>query len=316
METVERARALVADDRIRVLTSPELLERIARSLPDLPESAFRTEPVPKGTGPALAWSTWEVHREDPDAVVIALPSDHFVRPIEAFAILAREAATIARREPLLLTVGVPPDRAETGFGYIQPGEPLEASPGLEALRVAAFHEKPDAATAERYLAEGYLWNGGIFVWRARTFLDELARHAPEIGDLLPLLDEGDVQGFFERAPGVTVDVAVMERSRSVGVIRANFRWDDVGSWEAVARTRPGDERGNVVEGEAHLVDASGNVVFSDGHPVVLFGVDDLVVVRTEAVTLVTRRTRAADLKDLLSRLPGRLRRLEPPGAAE
>lgn len=310
VDTIERARAVTSDERIRILAPQRLRGVLQETLPDFPEDGFWSEPAPRGTAPALAWAAWRIRSIDPDAVMISLHADHVIRPPESLTALLRSAARVARTQSLLLTVGAPPDRAETGYGYIEMGERLTGELGVEAYRVSSFHEKPDASVAARYVASGYLWNTGIFVWSVGTFLDELKLHAPALGDRLALLEQGDTAGFFESVPEVTVDVALLEKSRRVGVVRANFRWDDVGSWEALSRSRATDEAGNVVHGDTHLVESSGNVVYSEEAPVVLFGVDDLIVVRTRGVTLVASRSRAADLKHMLAQLPESLRRLD------
>lgn len=167
----------------------------------------------------------------------------------------------------------------------------------------AFHEKPDAETAQRYVSEGHLWNTGMFVWKVSTFLSELAEHAPDVSDCLELLKDG-VEAFFEAVPVSVVDTAVMERSQRVATVAALFAWDDVGTWEALSRSKPADSDGNVLVGDAITVDGTGNIVFADQGDVVLFGVDDLVVVRTSDATLVMPRERAADLKTLLAELEG------------
>jgi mannose-1-phosphate guanylyltransferase len=310
VDALERARALAPDERIRVLAPESLAPALARALPGLRADCFWREPAARGTAPALAWAAWKIHELDPDAVMVSLHADHVIRPLDAFVSSIREACRLAERDDLLITVGACPDRTEIGFGYIQPGAQLDVAEGFRAHRVERFHEKPDASTAERYLQEGYLWNTGLFVWRAATFLEEVRRHAPELATLLPRLERGDERGFFADAPAATVDVAVLEKSRRVGVLAATFLWDDVGSWEALARTRSADASGNVSHGDSYAVDSTGNVVFSEGAPVVLFGVHDLVVVRAAGVTLVASRARAPELKSLLDQLPQTLRRLD------
>jgi mannose-1-phosphate guanylyltransferase len=301
-ETLERARALVPDDHIRILAGTHLVEPFRHALPDLPGASFLVEPRARGTCPVLAWAAHEILRLDPDAVLVSLHADHVIHPLEAFVDTVRAAVKIAREEDLLLTVGVEPDRIETGYGHIQPGEAMATSAAVPAFRVRAFHEKPDASTARRYVDAGYLWNSGIFVWRASRFLDEVARHAPEVAGLMSLLDGHGAEAFFEAVPSCVVDRAVMERSDRVACVKAGFAWDDVGSWEALRRTHRSDPSGNVVHGPSSVVGGSGNVVWSEGGRVVLFGVDDLVVVRTGDTTLVMPRQRAADLKDLLREL--------------
>lgn len=308
-DTVRRARGLTADHRIRVLTGSHLVDPF-RTVLDLPAECYLVEPDARGTAPVLAWAAFETLRADPDAVLVSLHADHRIEPEAALLARLREAAALAGHHRMLVTIGAVPDRAETGYGYIQPGDVIEEAPD-GARRVAAFHEKPAAEVAERYLAEGYLWNTGIFVWRADVFLEQVRRHAPDIADALHHLDRGDVRGYFDACPRVSVDVAVLERSAAVATLPATFRWDDVGSWDALPRTRTPDAGDNTVVGDARIVEGRGNVVYAEQGPVVLFGVDDLVVVRAPAATFVTRRDRVQDLKALLDDLPERLTDPDP-----
>lgn len=306
-DTIERVRGFVASERLRVLAGEELVGPI-RAVTGLGEEAFLVESRARGTGPVLARAAWEVARHDPDAVMISLHSDHMVDPAGRFRDMLRAAVGIARRERLLLTVGVPPDRPETGYGYIRPGGALDAPAGYRAYRVDAFVEKPGSATAKRYVREGYRWNSGIFVWPARTFLAEVVRCAPEIARALPLLHRGDPAGFFDEVARISVDEAVLERSDRVGCIDATFRWDDVGSWESLARNRSADERGNVLEGEVHLAGATGNIALAGRGRLALFGVADLLVVQTHDITLVMPRSESPNLKRFLLELPDHLLR--------
>lgn len=308
-DTIERVRGFVPFERLRVLAGEDLVGPI-RAVTGLGEETFLVESRARGTGPVLARAAWEVTRHDPGAVMISLHSDHLVDPVERFRDVLRAAVEIARRERLLLTVGIPPDRPETGYGYIRPGVALDAPAGYRAYRVDAFVEKPGSATAKRYIREGYRWNSGIFVWSARTFLAEVGRCAPEIARALPRLSQGDPAGFFDETARISVDEAVLERSGRVGCIDATFRWDDVGSWESLARNRSADERGNVLEGEVHLADATGNIALADRGRLALIGVADLLVVQTDDITLVMPRSESPNLKRYLRELPERLLRPE------
>ena len=301
-DTVNRILPLVPLDRIRVLAGEPLVAPIRSAVPALGNDHFLVEPQAKGTAAILAWAAHEIVRRDPDGVMISLHSDHAIRPAEAFRDLLARAADIARREGLLFTLGARPDRPETGYGYIRPGEEIE--PG--ANRIAKFVEKPDADTAARYISEGFLWNTGLFVFPVALFLDELRAHTPEIAEKLPLLDRGDVKGFFEQVPNLTIDVGLMERTERVGVMRTTFDWDDVGTWDAVLRTGAPDAAGNVITGDAFAVDTTDSVVWSEDGSVVVFGGHDLIVVRARGVTLVLPRARAADLKTLIAQLPDRV----------
>ncbi len=308
VETLERALRIVPVERIRILAGSHLREPIGEALPELPDSAYWIEPAARGTGPVLTWAAARMAREDPGAVLISLHSDHAIRPTGAFAGLLAKAASFAARSGTLLTVSIPPTRPETGYGWIERGDALAEEPGFRVRKVAAFHEKPDGATATRYLEAGHQWNSGIFIWGAAHFLEEVARLSPEIGPHLPLLDQDDPTPFFDAVDPISVDEAVLERSDRVATVEATFEWDDVGNWDALARIASRDARGNVIHGGGHPVDARGNVTWSDDGPVVLWGVDDLVVVRASGVTVVAPRSRAPEWKTLLDALPEGVRR--------
>jgi mannose-1-phosphate guanylyltransferase len=303
-QTVERILPLVPAERIRILTGGSLAEPILSAVPGMNSEHLLLEPRARGTAPVLAWAAHTLAAEDPDAVMLSLHSDHVIEPPSAFRAVLARAAELSRRHRRLFTLGAVPTRPETGYGYIAPGKALPDD--TEAHEVARFVEKPDRAKAEQYIAEGCLWNTGIFVWPAALLLDEITRHTPEIAELLPLLDEGDVEGYFERVPSLSIDAGLLERSRAVGVLRTTFRWDDVGAWDAVGRTREVDQCGNVAEGDAHFVDAHGNIAWADDGSIVVFGADDLVVVRSGGITFVAPRERTPDLKAMLSQLPERL----------
>lgn len=312
-ETVDRILPLVPQERLRILTGNHLADPICRVLPELGPGNLLLEPRAAGTAPVLAWAAAEIERRDPDAVMISLHADHVIDPAETFRTRIRRAAELAVKERRLFTLGARPDRPETGYGYIQVGDSLDAADdGQHAGHaVASFVEKPDRETAERYLREGgYLWNTGLFVWRVADLLDQLERFTPEMSGLIPILREGGSEEFFRRTPNLSIDQGLLERSDRVGVLAADFHWDDVGAWDAVYRTHPLDESGNVSIGDVHTLDARGCALYGGDGPVVAFGVEDLVVVRAAGVTFVAHRDRVPDLKDLLATLPDELRTLE------
>lgn len=311
-DTLHRALGIVPLGRVRVLTGIHLFEPILAALEGLDPAQVMLEPQAKGTAPVLAWAAWALCREDPEAVLVSLHADQAIRPPEAFHELIRRVAPLAGSEGKLFTVAVRPNRPETEYGYIRPGAPLEGAGSAEAFRVEAFVEKPDRATAETYIEAGYLWNSGIFVWRADAFLDEVRALAPELGEHLPLLEAGDLEGFFQAAPNISVDEAILERSEQVASVTATFEWEDVGSWEALCRTCPSDTEGNVALGEVHFMDAGENIVLVEDGDAVLLGVKGLVVVRSGDVVLVADRARTPELKDLLNSLPAHLRDPETP----
>jgi mannose-1-phosphate guanylyltransferase/mannose-6-phosphate isomerase len=314
-DTLQRALGIVPKERIRILTGSQIVEPLMAVLEGIDRSQIMVEPEAKGTAPVLTWAAWALHREDPDAVLVSLHADQVIQPKEAFWDLVRRVAPLARTTGQLFTVAVRPDRPETQYGYIRPGPLLQDVQDVGetgAYRVGAFVEKPDLARAEAYLAAGYLWNSGIFIWRADAFLAEVRAWYPELGTLLPLLEAGDVDGFFETAPHISVDEAILERSERVASVPATFAWEDVGSWEALSRTCPRDEEGNVALGKIHFRDARENIVMVEDGDAVLWGVEGLVVVRSGNVVLVADRARAPELKALLTSLPAHLRDPEAP----
>src|SRR5690625_754689 len=304
-ETVRRIEPLVPLERLRILTGENLRTPSLRAVPELTEENLLVEPTARGTAPALAWAAAEIVESDPDAVMISLHADHMIEPASEFLQLLRAVASAAAEDDRLYTIGVVPTRPETGYGYIMVGDQLRGEP--ELFEDADFVEKPDPDTAHEYLLRGgHLWNSGIFVWRAEALLTQLAKHTPEIGKHLGLIADGKVDTFFGTIPDLSIDEGLLERSDRVSVARATFEWDDIGTWDAVARTRPADQDGNVVVGQGYLIDSEGCIAWADDGQIVVFGAEDLVVVRSGEVTFVAPREKTAELKKLLADLPEEL----------
>jgi mannose-1-phosphate guanylyltransferase len=303
VDTLARLAPLVPPARTLVLTNAEIADAVAELASGVPRANLIAEPKPAGTAAALAWAAAEIERRaGGDEVMISVHADWAVGNEPAFREALARAADAAQRHRSLLTVGVVPSRVDPGFGYIQPG--AEVEPGV--FRVARFVEKPDRAAAQRMRAEGFLWNSGIFAWRVDDYLAEVRARTPEVA---PALDTaaGDIARFFAAVRPVSVDVGVLERSDRVLVLPGDFAWDDIGTWAALRRVRALDAAGNAASGPVHLLDARRNVVHAASGAVVLYGVDDLVVVAGDGLTLVTTTERAADLKTLIESLPPAVR---------
>jgi mannose-1-phosphate guanylyltransferase len=303
-ETLARLAPLVPAERTLVITNATLAPAVAKLLPSLPSENIIAEPRSAGTAPALTWAALEVSRRDGvGAVMMCVHADWAIADADGFRTALGAAATVAENSGSLVTVGVVPTRPDPGFGYIRPAE--EARGG--ARRVAQFIEKPDRATAEALVREGCLWNSGIFVWGAGDFLTEVRLHCPEVSKALIHSDAGEIATFFAECTPISVDHGVLERSRRVLVLRGDFGWDDVGTWAALHRVRARDASGNATAGDVHVLDARENVIHAEGHTVVAYGVEGLVVVARDGLTLVTTRERAADLKKLVDALPPEVR---------
>jgi mannose-1-phosphate guanylyltransferase len=299
VEAVERLAPIVPAERVLILTNPSLVPAITRLLPDVPATNLIAEPRPGGTAAALTWAAQEIaRREGPDATMISVHADWSVRDAHGFQDALARAAALAEEHHALMTVGVVPTRAETGFGHIQPGKALSGG----AYRVSRFVEKPDRQRAEEMTRDGYLWNSGIFAWVVGDFLDDVRKLTPEVASSLHA-HAHDIDAFFESVTPISVDVGVLERSDRVAVLAGDFGWDDVGTWGALRRVRPHDQAGNVAQGNVHTLDAHDNVVHAPRAKVVLYGVSNLVVVVENDMVLVTTVDRSSDLKTLIDALP-------------
>jgi mannose-1-phosphate guanylyltransferase len=305
INTLERLEPIVPPANTLILTNASVADAVAAAAPRIPRENVIAEPKPAGTAGALTWAANEIlRRGDSEATMLCVHADWAIADDRHFRNALVAAETAARLELALVTVGIVPTRPDPGFGYIDAGEPTESG----ARRVKRFVEKPDRDRAVAMMHEGYLWNSGIFVWRVQDFLDEVRALTPEVAGALNEHGE-DLQAFFNAVKPISVDVGVLERSKRVRVIPGDFGWDDVGTWGALKRVKPGDSEGNITSGETHMLDARSNVVHAEGNAVVLYGVSDLVVVTRGGLTLVTTTDKSAELKTLVDSLPPHLRDL-------
>lgn len=303
--TVNRLDGFIPPERILIITGKALAAETRRILPNIPAANVLAEPRAASTAPALAWATIMATEKDPSASILSLHADWHVGDAALFRETAARALNVAERHDMLVTVGVIPTRPDPGYGYIQPGEPLD----VEANRVARFIEKPDIKHAAELIEAGALWNSGMFAWTAARFLAETESHAPEIAPQIGHLTENNVDAFFDQVTPIAVDVSHFERSERVAFVPGRFPWDDVGTWSALSRVRKSDDSGNVLAGNSFQREATGCVAWASDGAVVIDGVDGLVVVQANGVTLVTTRDRCNALKNLLDELPPSIRSL-------
>lgn len=300
-QAVRRLDGLVPPNRILILTGPSLVERVTTLIPDVPAAQVLAEPRAASTAPALVWGASWIAGRDPGAQMLSLHADWAVGDDAAFRAAALQALRTAREHDVLVTVGVRPTRAEPGYGYIIPGGPIGGS--RVARRVQRFVEKPTAARATRLRRRRALWNTGLFAWGVERFLAEVAEHARELRPGLPALAGGDVAAFFAAVTPVAVDVAVLERTKRLAVVRGTFRWDDIGSWDALFRVRRPDAHGNIAIGTVTIGDDVRRcVLWSEDEHLAVSGITDLVVVRANGHTLVIPTGYAERLKALVQKL--------------
>lgn len=312
-ETVERCQPLVGPDKVWIVTGSRYVGRTREQLPQLDPRQIIEEPCPRNTAPCLGLAALQLVARDPEAVLLAVAADHVIRPQAYFAEAVRTAAAfIGDRPESCVLFGAIPTVPATGFGYIEQGEEFT---GSSVRKVESFREKPSREVAEEYLATGnYLWNCGIFVWRAQSLLDALASYQPQIHQLLTELRphvgtvgwQAAVERCFPQMPSISIDYAVLEHSPDVAVVPARFSWDDIGSWQAMARLRGGDEQGNTVLGQHVGWETRDCIVRgSEDHLIATAGVQDLIVVHTPDATLVVDRHDENAVKNLLSEVERR-----------
>lgn len=307
--TWARLRLRLDPAAIWVVTAAALADAIRADLPELREELLVREVVGRNTAPALAVAAALALRAGGDPIQLVLPSDHWIPDPEAFWRSVERALKIATAaDRPLVTFGIPITHAATGYGYIERGS--ARADADEAWDVAQFHEKPNEATALTYKDSGNcFWNSGIFLWRARAFLEEVARTMPALRELVrPLESDADpsrcLDDIFHRAPAESVDFGVLEHSPRVAVIAAGFDWSDVGTWQSWGELAPTDGAHNAVRGDVCALETEDAVLYAEQGQIVTLGVRDLVVVRTGDVTLVMPRDRAQEVKAILKALEG------------
>jgi len=308
-QTVERILPLVRREDVFIVTNPALADdiglQLAAKFGSSWESGIILEPEAKNTAPAIGLAALQLLRIDPEAIMVVLSADHAIRKgDELLALLGRAARAAA--EGYLVTLGIRPDRPETGYGYIKASAAVDGVCGVEA-----FVEKPDLETARGYLRDGgYYWNSGIFVWRAATLLAELGKHAPELrhgleeirAGLGSAAEDDVIQQVFGRLEAISIDYAVMEKTDRARVIPADIGWSDVGSWTALDDVSPRDAAGNVICGNVVDIDSHDTIVYADKRLVATIGLNGLIVVDTPDATLVCSKERAQDVKKVVDRL--------------
>ncbi len=319
-ETFDRIAPLSGRSRTLVVTVAEQLRATRDELVVLPPGNFISEPHGNNTAPCIGLAALEIVNRDPQAIMVVLPADHWVADLGAFRTKLRVAIDVALRRDDLVTLGVRPDYAETGYGYIVKGSVLKAAPGVSAYRVKKFKEKPPRATAKALIRQGSLWNSGIFIWKASTLLELLRRYQPEIfGPLEHIRTVAGGQSLatptralrsaisraYAAMPSISIDHGVLENAGTEGrviTLEADFRWSDIGSWEAVHRMMRRDTNGNTGRGKWLAFDSRNCLAHAGDRLVVLLGIQDLFVVDTADALLIGNLKRSQEVRDLVAEL--------------
>ena len=310
--TCDRLRSLSSPGEILVVTVGEQREAIERELAGrVPSENVFCEPVGRNTAASVGISAVLIGNRFGDAPFLVVPADQLVGDGEAFAAAARVAEAYVKTHDCLLTFGIPPSRPDTGYGYIRTGDPAPGSAGEAIFEAVSFHEKPPLETARRYIGAGnYLWNSGMFMWRPSVIRRSIAAHLPALEEVLRRIGErlgtepvdNVLKSLYPDAPAISIDYGVMEKADGVVVVRGDFDWNDVGSWESLREVYPEDSDGNVFVGEHVAVDSTGNTVFSPARLVGLVGVKNVVVVDGGDAILVCAREDVQKVRHIVEAL--------------
>ncbi|WP_437287974.1 mannose-1-phosphate guanylyltransferase [Sorangium sp. So ce406] len=313
-------------ERLWIATGEHLVAPTRAALPDVSERRLLVEPTPRNTAPCIGWAATTIARDDPDAIVVVLPSDHHIADVPRF-LEVLEAAVASAQGGAITTIGIRPTHPETGFGYIEAEEAAGAA-SAAPRRVLRFVEKPSRERAAEFVASGrFLWNAGMFIFRAGDMRAAIRAHLPALAEGLDEIDRAAALGaaaeaeavlrVFPRLPAVSVDHGVMEHVAGLAVVPGDFGWSDLGSWQSAWELAEKDERGNSAPAGSVLVDAQGNYLVDlrgrdggareeiDSRVIALVGVEGLVVVETDDALLIVPRDRAQDVKHVVDALKAR-----------
>lgn len=305
--TVERLQGFIQNENILIVTNTLHAEAIAEQLPFIPSDNIIKEPFGRNTAPCIAVASMIISKRDPEAVTIVLPADHLISDKEEFERILKLAAKYAYESKNLGTIGIPPTRPETGYGYIQ----IDKSITDGVCTVHAFAEKPNYATAIRFLESGdYLWNSGMFIWRVDTILAEMQLYLPEMihecNCLHPVIDTDEfyplLSQVYGKIKGVSIDYGIMEKSNKVFLVKGHFGWSDVGSWEEVYQLSEKDSYGNSTEGNVYLDFCHDTYIQSPEKFTAVIGAENFIIINTKDALLVCRRDQAQEVKKVVEYL--------------
>ena len=307
---VDRIMALFGPERIVVVTRDEHYQVLSGQAPELPPDNFILEPMGRGTGPAIGLAAIHLRKKDPDATMAVLTADHFIADTARFRQALASASKVAANGHLV-TLGIKPSSASTGFGYIKQGKSLSTVEDFPVFGVERFIEKPDRETATAMVKSGdYAWNSGMFIWRVDRILEEFKRQMPDfyaqLSQVEAALGTPDYQATIRRvwpqAAKETIDYGIMEGAKDVAVIPVDIGWSDVGSWGSLFELLPTDKNGNIIVGPHAGIDTRGSLLFGKKRLIATIGLKDMIVVDTEDAVLVCPKDREQEVRDIVERL--------------
>ncbi len=308
VNTVDRIMPLIDRDNIYIVTNMDYKEKVKDELIGIREENIFVEPANKETATCIGLSAVKLLKQDANAVMVVLPSDHYIRGEKNYIDTLSQAIEMANRRRCIVTLGIEPSRLETGYGYIEMGERTAGS--IPTYRIARFTEKPNSEVAKDFILKGtYLWNSGMFIFRADVILREIEKYLPKLHKSLMEIyknlgeenEESVIKDQYELIDGISIDFGVMQRTRKAYVIKCDFSWDDMGSFGALSRLLS-TYRNNSISKNVYIDDCENCSIFGDKNPIIGFGIKDLVVVDAGDVILVMDKNKDQEIKHLLNRL--------------
>lgn len=309
--TVDRIRKFIPLENIYMVTNKGYVKTIKEQVPEICDGNLIIEPLIRETAACIGYSAIKLLKQDPDAVMIVLPSDHHIEEEEQFIDTLRQGLEIAQTTNCLVTMGIKPSRPETAYGYIETGKILEGQWDIPSYKVKRFTEKPNREKAQEFIDKGtYLWNSGMFIWKAAVLLKQYKKFLPDmyqclkrISDYIGTKEEEEVvEEEYNKIDGISIDYGILEKTWDVYVMESSFVWDDIGNWSALERYMKKDENGNSVKGIYSTLDTHNCIIYGDKRLIAALGVEDLIIVETDDVILVCRKDRDQDIKLLLKEL--------------
>jgi mannose-1-phosphate guanylyltransferase len=315
-QTYERIKPLTSNNKILVITNGRLKKEIEKQLPEIPKSNIIGEPQGKNTAPCIALAAAVISKKAADdEIMVVLPADHIVSGQSNFRTTLQVGISYAQKSDCLITLGIKPTYPETGYGYVQTAEKLLSQKGKEIFRVRTFAEKPNYETAERFMKSGdFLWNSGMFIWSVKSIIEEINEHLPELGEDLKLIRESvgkagftqTLKDVYARTKTVSIDYGIMELAQKVCVIKSDFGWNDLGSWEAIYNISAKDKNGNVCQTKNELlINAKNNYFYSPKKLIAAIDVEDIVVIDMEDSILICSKEKSQDVKSVVDNLKRR-----------
>jgi Mannose-1-phosphate guanylyltransferase len=309
--TVDRIEKCIPHDNICVVTNRDYVRMIKKQLPRIKNENIFIEPYNKETATCIGFSAIKLMKRDPDAIMVVLPSDHMISNTDEFRKTIKQAISIAKSEDVLVTMGVVPARPETAYGYIETGTVMPGYGEIPVFKVKRFTEKPNKTVAQIFLDKGtFLWNSGMFVWKASVLLENMKNYLPDLYNSLMNMsraigtqdEEKVVEAEYKRVDGISIDFGIMEKAQNVVVLKTSLDWDDIGSWNALDKYYLKDDDNNIVNGLCSNIDTRNCIIFGDNRLIATIGINNVLVVDTGDILLICDRERDQDIKEMVRQL--------------